>query len=101
MPPAAAFGIPTDDVDRATHLTKECVLAMVSELVEILGCVNWKAWKRQRLDLPNVPALREELVDVFHFLVNLFLLWGMTPDDVLTLFEEKHNVNVARQKEGY
>ena len=42
-----------------------------------------------------------ELIDIFHFLVNLFLFAGMDSNMVLEYFLEKNKINVQRQKDGY
>ena len=89
------------DVAAATSQTKEWVLAIVAELGEILEWTNWKPWKTRAEDLPNIEELRIELIDVLHFILNLFIVWGVTPDLLMELFERKHRDNVLRQTKGY
>lgn len=104
MPSGARLGqwyLYVDDPVEATRLTKELVLAMLAELGEVLEWLNWKPWKRPAADRPNVEELRVELVDLQHFLVNLFMLWGLTPEALFEAFEAKHRENVRRQVEGY
>lgn len=104
MPPEARLGrwhLYASDPAEATRLTKELVLAVLAELGEVLEWTNWKPWKSPVPDKPNVEELRVELIDLQHFLINLYMLWGVTPDLLLEAFEAKHRENVRRQVEGY
>lgn len=80
------------------------VLAMVSELSEVLDEVNFKWWKNPRpLD---DAALKGELVDVLHFFVSMCLKSGMSADELFELYREKNRENFDRQygrseKRGY
>lgn len=80
------------------------VLAMLSEISELLNEVNFKWWKNPKpLD---EKAIANELVDILHFMVSMFLHAGMTADDVLKVYLEKNKENYKRQqglseKEGY
>lgn len=73
-------------------------LAMTQELAEFRDSIPWKWWKAQELDLQNAKV---EAIDLMHFLVSIFQLLGMTPDDVLRVYEKKMEVNLARQAKGY
>ena len=80
------------------------VLAMLSELSEVLDEVNFKWWKNpQPLD---DAALKGELVDVLHFFVSMCLKSGMSADELFALYREKNKENFDRQygrseKQGY
>lgn len=84
-------------------LTKEFVLAMMAELGETLEWMNWKIWKKTRVqyDAARVRELHIELVDLLHFLVNIMILWDMTPQMVVQYYREKNKVNHDRQENGY
>lgn len=84
-------------------LTKEFVLAMMAELGETLEWMNWKIWKKTRVqyDAKRVRELHIELVDLLHFLVNIMILWDMTPQMVVQYYREKNKVNHERQENGY
>lgn len=75
------------------------ILALYSEVGEVLAEIPWKPWK-QNQDF-NVSKFRMELIDCFHFLINLFLLSGMDTSDVYDLFQKKNQINRRRQKDGY
>ncbi len=80
------------------------MLAMLSEMAEVLDEVNFKWWKNPKPVDEN--ALRDELVDVLHFFVSMCLEAGMTPQDLFERYLAKNQENFLRQqgksaKEGY
>ena len=81
------------------ELIKNQILALFDETSEALKEVPWKPWKINQQF--NVSKFRMELIDVFHFLINLFLLSGMNSRQVINLFKNKNKINVKRQKNGY
>jgi dimeric dUTPase (all-alpha-NTP-PPase superfamily) len=73
--------------------------AMQQEIAELVDSVPWKWWaKYQEFDEQNAKV---EIVDLFHFLISLALVMGMTPDDVHSAYLKKHEVNIKRQDSGY
>ena len=80
------------------------VLAMLSELAEVLDEVNFKWWKNKKpLD---TDALRGELVDILHFFVSMCIRSGMDADELFARYIEKNKENFDRQygrseKKGY
>ena len=88
---------------REEWMQKE-VLAMISELSEVLDEVNFKWWKNPRP--VDDAALKGELVDVLHFFVSMCLKSGMTAEELFSLYKEKNQENFDRQygrssKQGY
>lgn len=81
------------------ELIKNQTLAIIDEVMESLREIPWKPWKND--NLINLKKYRIELIDIFHFLINLFLLAGMTPQMVWDYFKEKNDINIRRQKDGY
>ena len=49
----------------------------------------------------NEDAAKGELVDVFHFFMNLCMVAHMGPEELMQRYIEKRNVNAKRQEEGY
>jgi len=49
----------------------------------------------------NEANAKEELVDLWHFLVQASIELGMTPDDILQEYQRKNKINRDRQKNGY
>lgn len=73
--------------------------ALSQELAELVDSVPWKWWaKYQKFDEQNA---RVEVVDLFHFLVSLAQVLGMSAEDVHAAYVKKNQVNHARQESGY
>lgn len=88
---------------REEWMQKE-VLAMISELSEVLDEVNFKWWKNAKPI--DDASLKGELVDVLHFFVSMCLKSGMTADELFALYKAKNQENFDRQygrsqKQGY
>ena len=73
--------------------------AMIHEAVELQRLTNWKWWKTPTEF--NEKEAREELIDVWHFVVQASLELNLTPDDILKEYEKKNEINRQRQKDGY
>lgn len=80
------------------------VLATLSELSEVLDEVNFKWWKNPK---PVVDEkLKEELVDVAHFLLSMCIHSGMSAEELYAIYCKKNQENLNRQhgtseKTGY
>ena len=75
------------------------IRAMQQELAELTDSVPWKWWaKYQEFDQQNA---RVEIVDLFHFLISLAQVMGMSADDVYDAYLKKNKVNHNRQDRGY
>jgi dimeric dUTPase (all-alpha-NTP-PPase superfamily) len=73
--------------------------AMSQEIAELTDSVPWKWWaKYQTFDRQNAKV---EVVDLFHFLISLALILGMSADDVYDVYVQKNKLNVRRQDTGY
>jgi len=73
--------------------------AMAQEMAELTDSVPWKWWaKYQKFDAQNA---RVEVVDLFHFLISLAQVLGMSADDVFNAYVKKNEVNFQRQDSGY
>ncbi len=101
-----------DDITTRRHLEhftpqewiQKDVLAIVSELGELLDEVNFKWWKNPKEI--DTPALQEELVDVLHFFVSMCIRSGMSAEDLFCIYVKKNQENFDRQygrsqKQGY
>jgi dimeric dUTPase (all-alpha-NTP-PPase superfamily) len=86
------------DEDKTKWVLNYC-RAMSQEIAELTDSVPWKWWaKYQQLDLQNA---RVEVVDLFHFLISLAQVLGMSADDVFQAYLAKNAVNFQRQESGY
>ena len=73
--------------------------AMQQEIAELIDSVPWKWWaKYQEFDEQNAKV---EVVDLFHFLISIAQVLGMSPDDVYQAYVKKNKVNHNRQERGY
>jgi dimeric dUTPase (all-alpha-NTP-PPase superfamily) len=75
------------------------VLALTDELHEALNEVGWKPWATSRH--LNRDAYKGELVDAFHFFINLCLVAEISADEIIESYFRKRERNAARQVNGY
>lgn len=73
--------------------------ALSQETAELIDSVPWKWWaKYQKYDKQNA---RIEVVDLFHFLISLAQVVGLSAQDVHDLYMKKNKLNFQRQDTGY
>ena len=80
------------------------VLAIVSELAELLAEVNFKWWKNPKP--VNDDNVKDELVDILHFFVSMCLKMNMSAGELYDMYILKNKENFDRQygksqKHGY
>ena len=95
------IGVYTDNLsdEKKTEWVLNYCRAMSQEMAELTDSVPWKWWaKYQKLDEQNA---RVEVVDLFHFLISLAQVLGMSADDVFEAYIKKNEVNFERQDSGY
>ena len=95
------IGVRTDgmsEADQIQWILNYC-RAMTQEIAELTDSVPWKWWaKYQKFDAQNA---RVEVVDLFHFLISLAQVLGLSADDVFAAYVKKNKVNFKRQESGY
>ena len=95
------IGVRTDgmsEADQIQWILNYC-RAMTQEIAELTDSVPWKWWaKYQKFDAQNA---RVEVVDLFHFLISLAQVLGLSADDVFAAYVKKNEVNFKRQESGY
>jgi dimeric dUTPase (all-alpha-NTP-PPase superfamily) len=95
------IGVHTDgmsEADKTKWILNYC-RAMSQEMAELTDSVPWKWWaKYQKFDEQNA---RVEVVDLFHFLISMAQVLGMSADDVFAAYVKKNEVNFKRQDSGY
>lgn len=95
------IGVHLDDLseEKKTEWVLNYTRAMQQEMSELIDSVPWKWWaKYQNFDEQNAKV---EVVDLFHFLVSLAQVLGMTAEDVYAAYLKKNKVNHQRQESGY
>lgn len=83
------------DAEAVSEYIRQTVLCATDELHELLHEVHWKPWKEGH-GIRDVEAYREELADVVHFVLDLYLAAGLTGDDLVNDYFSKHHENVRR-----
>ncbi|ACJ33035.1 dUTPase [Anoxybacillus flavithermus] len=74
-------------------------IAMESEIDEIRREVNWKWWKQEKE--VDIDRLQEEVIDLWHFLLSLSRIVGLTPETIFERYMQKNTINHKRQDGGY
>lgn len=81
---------------------REQGLAIMLEIAEAIEKTAWKPWLTE---IPPDPlphdAFKKEMVDVLHFMVNLCILAGITPDELYQGYRVKNLINIERQNGVY
>ena len=73
--------------------------AIIHEAVELQRLTNWKWWKKA-IEF-NEQQAKEELIDLWHFIVDASIELEMTPQDILDEYTKKNQINKDRQKNHY
>ncbi|HKZ62356.1 MAG TPA: dUTPase [Nitrososphaera sp.] len=73
--------------------------AIIHEAVELQRLTSWKWWKKPAPF--DSSAAKEELIDIWHFVVQASIELGMSPADILEEYKKKNRVNRDRQTSGY
>ena len=95
------IGVKTEDMslDDKAQWVLNYTRAMQQEIAELIDSVPWKWWaKYQEFDEQNAKV---EVVDLFHFLISIAQVLGMSPEDVYQAYVKKNKVNHNRQESGY
>ena len=79
-------------------LTWNC-FALEDELHEAMGETGWKPWATS--NHLNAEAFHGELVDAFHFFMNLCLASGLTVEKLFEGYNIKLQKNIQRQRDAY
>lgn len=74
---------------------------LIHEAVELQQETKWKHWKaieNYKIDYDNRKV---EIADLWHVLIQLTMECGMSTEDVLAAFNNKHLENLSRQERRY
>lgn len=75
------------------------VLGVLEELGECLHETKWKPWKKTATY--NENNFQKEVIDLWHFVINLTIASGMDANKLFEKFSEKNKINHRRQENGY
>ena len=89
--------------DRYPKETEEKISALCTaimhEAVELQRTTNWKWWKTPATF--NQTEAKEELIDIWHFVIQASIELNLTPNEILDEYKRKNEINRQRQKDGY
>lgn len=75
---------------------------------ELEKCALTKWWVQEYKDggelfktVLDKENAKIEAIDVLHFLMSVFQILDMTPDDIVAIYKAKHQKNIDRQNNGY
>lgn len=75
------------------------MMALQDELHEALNEMSWKPWAKA--EYFNDGRVQQELVDAWHFFMNLMIISGMDAEKLHLRYLAKRKVNIKRQEDGY
>ena len=73
--------------------------AIMHEAEELQRTTNWKWWKTPAAF--NQTEAKEELIDIWHFVIQASIELNLTPNEILDEYKRKNEINRQRQKDGY
>lgn len=92
-----AWGREVDPNDAAavSQYVRDVVLCATDELHEVLAEVNWKPWKDNK-GIKDIEKYREEMADVLHFILDLYLAGGLSGSNIIVDYLAKNYENLQR-----
>ena len=73
--------------------------AITHEAIEFQRLTNWKWWKKPT-EFDSEEA-KEELIDIWHFVLQATIELDVTADDVVKYYSKKNKINKKRKKMNY
>lgn len=71
---------------------------IIEELIELQRELPIrKYWSSTCNNIPDWDNVKIELIDAFHFMLNLFIILKIDADELYNLFLKKHSVNLKRR----
>lgn len=92
------------DYSDTEYWIQQMCRCIIVEACELTDATNWKHWKNKRdIDWNNV---KEEIIDLWHFLISLSQKVGLTAEDIVDIYINKNLENYKRQlgtsqRDGY
>lgn len=97
--------LPEFPVDLTTkqgqRLIRETILNMIEELMESSFCLRNKMHRLTDAKEFDFEHYREELGDAFAYLLEVFILSGISPEDLYDEYSRKNMIVKKRLSDGY
>lgn len=90
---------PNENIAEGIWFLSWNVLALEDELHELLGETSWKPWAKG--DFIDISAAKGEAIDALHFLLNIFIAFDMSAEEIMYRYADKRQKNIKRQEEDY
>lgn len=88
--------------EEKVEFIRTMMLATTDELHEALRETAWKPWsKRDEWTSEENDRFKDELIDAWHFMMNLVLVSGMGADEFFERYLRKNGINHDREDNGY
>lgn len=82
--------LPVDEKD-AVDISKELMLHVISECMEFMGALSWKALRKSKGQIIR-DNLLVQLIDIQKLILSLACVWGFDDEDIFRMFVEKSEV---------
>jgi NTP pyrophosphatase (non-canonical NTP hydrolase) len=86
----------TLSISQRIKILKDYAVGLLTEIAEVFQLLPYKFWRKQRSVKINKEHLKEELIDVFIYVINLFVLFGFSENDLFTEYSKKYNKILKR-----
>ena len=88
------------DTLKGQEIIRATTFFLTEELYEAMNLLKKKPWRNNPPDTDK-NAFKEELIDAFHFFLELMVLSGLTAEDLYHIYFSKMMKNIDRQNKGY
>lgn len=102
------FDFEAMDENEVAAYIKEMMLWVIDETSEALHELKHaKGWSKKYDSWSNEKTMEQkekfknEMVDAFHFFMNILIAVDMDADDLFNRYVDKNKVNIERQNNGY
>ena len=79
---------------------KDFAWRITEEIGEAMNCLKNKPWKQSQF-VTDKAHFYEEIIDAFHFFVEMCILSGLEAEDLYEIYFKKSEVNKFRQRSNY
>jgi len=78
---------------------KDRCLQLAAEVFEVLELAEWKPHRHDRTKPIDREKLKDELVDVYKFWLNLLIIHGIGPQEFEDAYNKKHGIVLDRLRQ--